>query len=146
MTIEDLINKYPKIFQDYVGNPERCNWDIPKSWIPIVDMLCASIQNYVDTVSHYDKKQDKWVGVEQVTCFQMKEKYGSLCFYTNGNDEFVNGMIYLAEHLSHNTCQDCGSNEDLGTTSDWIAVLCRKCVIANGDRAMNGWKPLNKNK
>jgi hypothetical protein len=49
-------------------------------------------------------------------------------------------MISMAEHLCDYTCQDCGSEEDLGITTGWITVLCRSCAIANGDRAMANWK------
>ena len=53
-------------------------------------------------------------------------------------------MIEMAEYMCDNTCQDCGSQEDLGMTTGWLSVLCRTCVIANGDKAMNAWKPKSK--
>lgn len=142
ITTEELIQKYPKIFQDYEANPGRVNWHgVPKGWLPIIDKLCGSIQSYIDNVTRYiDKKPVK---TPQVTCTQMKEKFGGLRFYVEGGDDHTDGMIYMAEHLCDNTCQDCGSEQDLGITSGWISVLCRNCVIAHGDRAMNNWKPKN---
>jgi hypothetical protein len=138
ITTEELIAKYPKIFQDYEGNPGRVNWHgVPDAWLPIVDKLCGAMQNYIDNVTRYTK--DGPVKPEQVTCVQMKEKFGGLRFYTNGHDDQVDGMITMAEYLCDNTCQDCGSEQDLGMTSGWVSVLCRNCVIANGDRAMNAW-------
>jgi hypothetical protein len=73
----------------------------------------------------------------------MKEKFGGLRFYENGADNKVDGMIHYAEYLAENTCQDCGSREDLGRTSGWISIICRTCAIGNGDRAMAAWKSLN---
>lgn len=138
ITTEELIVKYPKIFQDYEGNPGGCNWmDVPKGWLPVVDKLCGSIQRYIDTTSRYTKHGP--LKPEQINCVQMKEKFGGLRFYTDGHDDIVEGMITMAEYLCDNTCQDCGSEEDLGVTSGWITVLCRNCAIANGDRAMNAW-------
>lgn len=142
MTTQELVNKYPKIFQDYEGNPEKVNWSgVPKGWLPIIDKLCGAMQTYIEYHVRYTK--DGTIRPEQVTCMQMKEKFGGLRFYTNGHDDIVEGMITLAEHMCQNTCQDCGSEQDLGVTSGWISVLCRNCVIGHGDRAMAGWKPVS---
>jgi len=143
MTTEEIIAKYPKIFQDYEGNPGRVNWyGVPDGWLPIVDKLCGAIQNYIDHTIRYTKGET--IKPQQVTCVQMKEKFGGLRFYTNGHDDIIEGMITMAEYLCDNTCDECGSEEDLGTTQGWISVKCRKCVIGHGDRAMNSWKPKTK--
>ncbi len=140
MKTEDIINKYSKIFEPYNGNPNGVNWHgVPEGWLPIIDKLCACIQHYIDYHVSYTK--DGQYKPAQVRCSQMKEKFGGLRFYTEGHDEVVEGMIKMAEHLCNYTCQDCGSEEDLGMTTGWLSVLCRNCVIANGDRAMIGWKP-----
>jgi hypothetical protein len=140
MKTEDIINKYPKIFEPYNGNPNGINWHgVPEGWLPIIDKLCVCIQSYID--NHVSYTKDGRYKPAQIRCSQMKEKFGGLRFYTDGHDEVIEGMIKMAEHLCDNTCQDCGSEEDLGMTTGWISVLCRNCVIANGDRAMNAWKP-----
>lgn len=146
MTLSELIQKYPKIFQQYEGNPGMVNWSgIPKGWIPIIDDLCGSIQSYVDNTSRWSKELERFASPEQVVCTQMKEKYGGLRFYTNNHDDVVEGMITMAEYLCDNTCQDCGSKEDLGkTTRGWISRICRTCAIAQGDRAMNSWESIKK--
>jgi hypothetical protein len=141
MKLEQIIEKYPNIFQDYEGNPGRCNWYAPEGWLPIIDKLCGAIQNYIDYTIRYTAEGP--IKPNQVTCVQMKEKFGGLRFYTNGHDDVIEGMITMAEYLCDNACQDCGSEQDLGITSGWISVLCRTCAIANGDRAMNNWKSKN---
>lgn len=143
MKTEDIINKYPKIFEDYQGNPNGINWHgVPEGWLPIIDTLCGCMQSYIDY--HNKHTKDGVVKPTQVKCTQMKEKFGGLRFYANNHDEIIEGMIEMAEYMCDNTCQNCGSQEDLGVTSNWISVLCRTCVIANGDRAMNAWKPKSK--
>jgi hypothetical protein len=144
-TLEQLIEKYPKIFQDYEGNPGRCNWDVPPIWVPIIDDLCACIQYHIDYYNIYlpnpnyvngskydpnDTTTHALISKEnyQVTCTQVKEKFGGLRFYTNGNDEQVKGMISYAEHLCWSSCQNCGSREDIITIDGWIARLCKKCA------------------
>lgn len=135
-TLEELIAKYPKIFKDYEGNPGRVNWmGISKGWVPIVADLCECIQNYVDHHVSYTKEGGE-ARPPQVECLQLKEKFGGLRFYTNGHDDVVDGMIKYAEHLCDNTCESCGTREDLGLTKGWIAVLCRKC----SDKAEAKWE------
>lgn len=143
ITIEEIINKYPQIFENYEGNPDRVNWmDVPQGWLPIIDKLCGSIQSYIDNTVRFTKEGK--VRPQQITCSQMKEKFGGLRFYTNGHDDVIEGMITMAEYMSDNTCEECGSEEDLGLTSGWITVKCRNCIIGHGDRAMASWTPKKK--
>lgn len=146
MTTQKLIQKYPKIFQDYEGNPGMVNWHgVPEGWLPIIDKLCGSIQNYIDNYKRWIKEKDEWVHPPQLTCTQMKEKYGGLRFYYEGGDDLMEGMVVMAEYLCSNTCQDCGSEQDIGRTAGWITTLCRSCAIAHGDRAISTWSPLKSN-
>jgi len=143
ITTEQLIQKYPKIFEDYQGNPGRINWHgVPDGWLPIVDKLCGAIQDYIDNTTRYTANGPK--KPDQVTCAQMKEKFGRLRFYTNGNENEVEGMIRMAEYICEHTCQDCGSEQELGETSGWVSVICRSCVTEHGDRAMINWTPKKK--
>lgn len=140
MTTEQLIQKYPKIFKQYEGNPGMVNWyGVPQGWLSIIDKLCGAIQSYVDNTTRYINGNP--TNPPQPTLTQMKEKFGGLRFYMEDSDDYVEGMIRMAEYMCDNTCQDCGTEENLGVTSGWISVLCRNCVIGNGDRAMANWKP-----
>lgn len=149
MTTEEIIEKYPKIFQDYEGNPGRVNWHgVPKGWLPIVDKLCQVIQNYCDSFSSienpdyaeskpYDKDDrttHRYIQVSkpQVKCIQMKEKFASLRFYTDEHDQRVQGMIDMAENICANTCETCSTGENLGFTTGWITVKCEKCAKESG--------------
>jgi hypothetical protein len=136
MKTEQLIQKYPKIFKDYEGNPQRVNWHgVPDGWLPIIDKLCGAMQNYIDNHRRYTK--DGPVKPEQVTCTQMKEKFGGLRFYTDGHDDVIEGMITMAEYLCDNTCEKCGSEEDLGYTQGWISVMCNACAMGSNRK----WEP-----
>lgn len=145
MKTADIIQKYPKIFEHYEGNPGDVNWyGVPDGWLPIVDILCKAIQSYCDSTrsienpdfdstKEYDRDDTtthRYLQVkrEQVTCVQMKEKFGGLRFYTSGEDEFVAGMIRMATYMCDNTCEGCGVREGLGLTKGWITVRCKKCA------------------
>lgn len=159
MTTEEIIAKYPKIFQSYEGNPENVNWHgVPKGWLWVIDVLCDSIQGYCDSPtsapnpdyvegSAYDREDTRThrylqMSREQVTCVQMKEKFGGLRFYTNGHDETVEGMIRMAEKICSETCETCETREGLGYTKGWITVRCKACADAAGKQWMSreDWK------
>jgi hypothetical protein len=57
---------------------------------------------------------------------QVKEKWGTLRIYYSGGDEFVMGVISMAEAVSAVTCERCGAP---GKTNDsgWISTLCEGC-------------------
>lgn len=136
MTHKELIEKYPKIFQMYEGNPSGVNWGIPEAWIPVIDDLCGAIQRYIDGVSRWDKEKQDWVHPPQATCIQMKEKFGGLRFYIDGGDDHIEGMISMAEHMCYNMCQHCGTKENLGVTDGWITICCKDC-----SKESTNWKP-----
>ena len=119
-------------------------------WYNIIDVLCNHIQNHIDSrqdsinwaVKFNEKietaKANNWEGwnehhskdirvvpepIEQLVAVQVKEKFGTLRFYTNGSDEYIDGLISMAEGMSGVTCEVCGNP---GTTGGpgWIRTLC----------------------
>lgn len=121
-TTEKLLNKYPKIFRQKDLSPQETAmcwlFDCSDGWYWLIDQLCDCIQNYIDS----NKK------VCQVEATQVKEKYGTLSFYTYGGDELTDGMIWMAEHMSASICETCGSTEDVSQTKEWIMTRCKKCL------------------
>ena len=64
-----------------------------------------------------------------VEIVQVKEKFGGLRFYINGGDDYIDGMIDLAETMSYKTCETCGSTKNVGrTTKGWISTICKDCL------------------
>tara|TARA_A100001515_G_scaffold91598_1_gene73033 strand:+ start:3597 stop:3986 length:390 start_codon:yes stop_codon:yes gene_type:complete len=88
-----LFEKYPKIFRQKDLSPqETCMcWGIAcgDGWYDIIDTLCHQIQNYVD-----DNK------IPQVEALQVKSKWGTLRFYVYGGDQYVQGLISMAEAMT----------------------------------------------
>ena len=116
--INELIVKYPKIFQDYPGNPGRVNWDCPTGWLDMVDSHLEKMQNYIGD------NEDL-----QINCTQIKEKFAGLRFYYAGGDNAISDIIINMEKKSDKTCQNCGSTVDVSTIkiSGWLTTLCLKC-------------------
>jgi len=74
---------------------------------------------------------------------QIKEKFGGLCFYYYGGDDVIDGMVYLAESLSYNICETCGTTKNVGRTKGWVYTICRSCREKNSRAKELKW---NKNK
>ena len=57
---------------------------------------------------------------------QVKEKYGTLRFYTSSHFDDIEDLIELAEKQSEITCEMCGK---LGEMNDgpWFSVKCETC-------------------
>ena len=64
--------------------------------------------------------------IPQVTLDQVKEKFGTLRFYYTGGDDYISGMVSLAESLTEVTCESCGNvGERRG--GGWIHTYCTPC-------------------
>jgi hypothetical protein len=70
--------------------------------------------------------------VSQVVATQVKEKFGELCFYHIGGDDYTDGMVQIVEALSGRTCELCGQPGRL-TGNSWIAARCESCLKKDKD-------------
>ncbi len=143
--MKNIIEKYPKIFQPYVGNPGNVNWEVPEGWYQIIDDMCYLIQSYCDDKESIlnpdyddsllylkdDTKTHNYLLVprNQITCSQIKEKFGGLRFYANNETPYTNGIVDYAEYLCYKTCVYCSSIKDIKMTKGWILPVCPDCII-----------------
>ena len=63
----------------------------------------------------------------QVVAEQVKEKFGTLRFYYSGGDEYIDGLVSMAEAMSGCTCEGCGSPGERGGKG-WIRTECKTCA------------------
>ena len=93
-------------------------------WYDLIDELCSNIQNHVINFNRNKSEEDHMV----CQAVQVKEKFGGLCFYTYGADQYINGMVDFAESLSYSICSECGSRSEKNKSNrGWIYTLCREC-------------------
>ena len=121
-----LFEKYPKIFKQKdlpVEQTSMC-WgiDIGDGWYHIIDTLCRQIQNHLK----HNLKKDQNPKLFNVEVTQIKEKFGGLCFYYSGGDEFIEGLVWMAEGISNKTCEECAAYATQNDTG-WVHTLCNNC-------------------
>ena len=135
----ELFAKYPKIFRqkDLPKNQTAMCWgiDTGDGWYNIIDTLCHQIQWHIK--HNLNKGEDpEAVNVEAI---QVKEKYGGLRFYYNGGNDFINGLVNMAEGMSEKTCEECaapGTQNEFG----WISTLCTPCRDTLDERRKLRWE------
>lgn len=84
------------------------------------------IQPIVDYINEYNKNKAK---EEQIQILQIKEKWGSLDIYTNFSTFKLTKLIEEAEEKAGHTCEDCGSEEEVGMRlTGWYTTMCLDCL------------------
>ena len=132
---ELLCSRYPKIFvnrhADMTTTAMCWGFDCGDGWFDILNQLCVNIQEHIDWRNstrerllqdnpHKIKIPDE---VQQVVADQVKEKFGTLRFYTTGGDDVTRGMERMAESMSAVICEDCG-NKGEWRRGGWFRTLC----------------------
>ena len=103
---------YPKMYSGKYGG-----FAVGKGWYPIIERLSSSIQQHIEW-----KNKDSEV-CPQVVVEQIKEKFGGLRFYYQGGDEYINGLVSMAESWAGIACEECGG---IGKRrgGGWVRTLC----------------------
>lgn len=122
---EQLCRKYPEIFAQRglpMNQTAMCwGFECGDGWYKLIDDLCAKIM----LVS-------KLANVEPPQATQIKEKYGTLCFYLGpvpnepeGLADIIFDLVHYTERRSGHTCEVCGEWGKLNQGS-WFRCRCQK--------------------
>lgn len=121
-----LVREFPVLFADYGKSPqETCMaWGCEHSdgWFRIIRGLCRAIDNHL---KHLKEPQE-------FKFAQIKEKFGTLRVYTDGGDEYIRGVIRMAEEMSAVTCEVTGMPGEMCRKGHWYRTLSREQAIKDG--------------
>lgn len=117
---DKLFEKYPNLFRQKDMPPQETAmcWGVScgDGWYDIIDSTCSLIQSWAE---------HKQVSVEFT---QVKEKYATLRIYHTSKDDYVMGVIRMAEKMSSVTCEKCGNKGEL-VKKGWLHTLCNRCSV-----------------
>ena len=116
---DTLYEKYPDLFSN-IDNKHSCmafGIECNIGWYDILSSVCYRIKQY-----EKNKKSDYYT----VTFDQIKEKWGGLRIYHSGGDDYVDGIIIMAEEMSYKICERCGCPGS-PNQQGWIMTLCDNC-------------------
>lgn len=86
-------------------------------WFDLIWDLCEKIELHL---------KDKAAEEEPFEVVQVKEKYGSLRFYTNWGTNEISELIEEAEKKSATICEICGKPGKI-TGNYWLSCICDEC-------------------
>lgn len=133
---EELYAKYPYLFSNKDKGPsESCMYfgiETGSGWFDIISTLCWEIKQYEQNITN-DKSHRYNKDYVPVQFDQVKEKFGGLRVYFSGGDDFIDGLVNMAEAISYKTCESCG-NSGKPNKEGWIATLCESCRHQNENR------------
>jgi hypothetical protein len=130
-----LYHKYPDFFLNKNKKPtESCmsfGIECGLGWYDILSSLCWKIKQHEDSIiwqTEWNQKTNPEYRSEYFTVKfdQIKEKFGGLRIYFSGGDEYVEGLVSMAEEFSYKICEDCGERGK-PNSNGWIATLCDNC-------------------
>lgn len=128
MGMENIMNKSntEKLFNRFnFFKPERpitealmaFGFEHEDGWFDIIWNLCEDLEVLI-----------KEENIQDFEVVQVKEKFGSLRFYTDGGTNSIYNRINKAEGDSSATCEKCGKQPAKSTTErSWIKTLCEEC-------------------
>jgi hypothetical protein len=118
--------RFPKMFAQPYGG-----FCCGEGWWPILESLCENVQSHIDwnEKTRLKLQEDNPyehpipVSITQVTVAQIKEKFGGLRFYYDGGDDYIRGLVSMAESWAEKSCETCGAPGTSGGKG-WIKTLC----------------------
>lgn len=132
-----LCEKYPKIFanrnSDMATTAMCWGFDHNDGWFTIIDRTCNIIQSHIDwrikqresLIKNNPYNATIPEEIPQVVATQIKEKFGTLRFYYDGGDDYISGVVSMAEAMTGVTCEICG-NPGESNSNGWITVRCEE--------------------
>lgn len=127
-----LYKKYQHLFTKQNGRAfAMFGFECGDGWYKILEQLIDQIDSYIQ-----QKYKDKEFDFQIV---QIKEKFGGLRFYFDGGDDVIHELTRLAENLSYNTCEYCGSNQNIFRSHGWIVTACHDCATTHENLKDRKW-------
>jgi hypothetical protein len=133
-----LYEKYPEFFsnkdKDIMSSCMAWGIECNSGWYDILSSLCWMIKQHEDNIKsnrEYLEKNNPERLQEKPEYFpvkfdQVKEKYGGLRVYFSGGDDYIEGLVSMAESFSYHVCEVCGQ-KGKPNKGGWITTLCENC-------------------
>jgi len=127
-----LYEKYPQLFVNKDKTPMQSPMcfgiETGEGWYEILSSLCWMIKQYEDSIiwqTEWNQKTNPEYKSDYfpVKFDQIKEKYGGLRVYFSGGDQYIEGLVSMAEAMSYKICDVCG-NKGEANKQGWVSTRC----------------------
>ena len=127
---DTLFEKYPNFFvnkdKDIMTSCMAWGIECGNGWYDIISSLCWMIKQREDNIENKNKYIQSSEEYFSVKFDQIKEKFGGLRVYFSGGDDYVEGLVSMAESFSYQVCETCGQ-KGKPNKDGWISTLCEEC-------------------
>ena len=141
---EQIKKNSPNLFEGAPGFP-LAYIECDDGWFDIIDAALSTIQGHITNRNNQILNNIEWhakrdIGepipdwrretelLEYPQVQQIKEKFGGLRVYTDGNDETIHALIGLAESMANRTCEGCGKKGKNRSWGGWYMTYCDTCA------------------
>lgn len=128
---EALCKDFPLLYRDRHASMQvtaMCwGFQHDDGWEPLIRKLSSQL-TFLAKVEGVD-----------VNVSTVKEKYGTLRFYTWGATDIMQACINSVERLSSSTCERCGEYGNVRSRRHWLACRCIACAYKEG-YALTAWE------
>ena len=122
-----LCEKYPKMMVNRHKSMQETTmcwgFECDDGWYNILNQLMSQIQHHIDWQQDRKERFNQGDGCVQVTLDQVKEKFGTLRIYYSGGDDYIRGLVSMAQAMSGSTCEVCG-NAGKFRGKSWFYTAC----------------------
>ena len=133
-----IIKNSSKLFDGTSRYPSYVECD--DGWYDIIDAALSTIQGHITNRNNQILNNIEWhakrdIGepipdwrretelLEYPQVQQIKEKFGGLRIYLSNEDDYIFGIINMAERIAVRTCEVCGAKGQMRGGS-WLKTLC----------------------
>lgn len=115
-----LITDCPLLFRNHDGTPPSFYFEFGRGWHSVVRKLCLGLEKIAEGI---EAPSDELEPDLRPRALQIKEKFGGLRFYFDGERDMAGVLVGLAEDECWKTCEVCG---EPGVTrrNSYIQTLC----------------------
>ena len=100
-------------------------------WNDIIQNAVKMIDGHVSKLIGSGKAGDALNNFEYS---QIKEKYGGLRIYVSFEDDYIHGVIDMAEAMSYTVCENTGKPGTICIRGGWLKTLCLEEAAKNDFR------------
>lgn len=115
-----------KLLNDFTGLFYCEQFECLDGWFNIIYELSKNIYEKakMEGITLYGDDPDYGFSVRQV-----KEKYGTLRYYTSIFIPWIEDLIKETEEISSKICERCGSEGKLRYKGHWCFTACEECLL-----------------
>ena len=121
-----LKKKFPELY------PADLSFDCNDGWFRTLLWLSRYLQMYITQQNEMAKSNPQYyLPVKQIVAKQIKQKFGTLRFYSDGGNQHTQTVIDYVQFISGYICEQTGTTDDVGYNHNGFVEVLHKDLAKN---------------